>query len=732
MRTRETLIAIAVAAAFAPARAQEMNAAELARPDSTARLGAGITTGNERDRTIFGQYNGLRENRTHLLLDLDYVKRDDATGLWTIVRGRDLGLESREAGVTLQRQGDWRVNADFSEIVHHEIRTVDSGMLGAGSTNPQVVRLAAPGLGTDNDFSLRRKIFGLSGDKWVTSALQFEVAFKNEDKTGTRTWGRGYDCAAYVCSATQNAGNQRWAVLMIPEPVNFNTKQVDAKANWTGGKLFLSAGYYGSFFTNANGNVAPLVPSALNGPTGVLTPLSPAVAGGTSLQNVLQLPMALYPDNQAHQLYLTGNYGWTPRTRSTFKLAYTHATQDEDFGSMGFTGLPAVTRTNLGGVLNTTLAQFGTTSRITDKFSLLGNLRWEKRSDHTPIALYNIENTARWDNAHIGNQKLNARLEGAYLLPLGVRATAGIDYDKIQKELPGSDVTVAGLSAMRGSTHETTYRLDFRRSISETLTGSVGVSHAVRSGSGWYSLANVPAQGVTYGGTYDYSQIYQRTGTFPFDVADRKRDKVKATADWSPMERFSLQFVGEAARDFYDPPSQNSLRYGGMNMVSMDAAYTLTERWKLSGFWSYGYQIMGEDDRAAYVADIKDINMTWRVGIAGKPTGVLQVGANITRTIDATTYALSPDVASTATNIAQNNVGLPPVIFSDTRYSAYAQYALNKRSDVRLDVIHARTRLEEWAWGYNGVPFTFSDNTTVMINPHQHVTFVGASFIYKF
>ena len=738
MKTREKLlaratIAIAVLAAFSPARAQDSDAAALARPESTARLGVGITPGNERDRTIFGQYNGLRENNTHLLLDLDYVKRNDATGMWTIVRGRDLGLESRDAGVTLQKQGDWRLNADFGEIVHREIRTINSGILGADSTTPQIVRLAAPGLGSDLDFSLRRKAFGLSGDKWVTSSLQFEVAFKNEDKTGTRMWGRGYDCAAYVCGAlAQSATNQRWAVIPVPEPVNFNMKQIDAKANWTSGKLFVSGGYYGSFFTNANGNVMPTVPASLNGPTGLLAPLAPAAAGGTSLQGVLQLPMALYPDNQAHQFYVSGNYGWTQKTRSTFKLAYTRATQDEDFGKMGFTGLPAVTRSSLGGVLNSTLAQLGTTSRITDKFSLLGNVRWEKRSDHTPIALYNIENTARWDNAHIGNQKLNAKFEGSYLLPLGVRATAGIDYDKLQKELPGADVTVAGLSALRGSTHEVTYRVDLRRSISETLTGSVGVSHSDRSGSGWYSLANVPAQGVFYGGTYSNEQILQRTGTFPFDVADRKRDKVKAMADWLPMERLSLQFAAEAGRDLYNPPSQNGLRYGGMDLVSLDAVYTLTERWKLSGYWSIGDTIMGEDDRANYVADIKNRNTTWRIGIAGKPTGALEVGANITRTIDATTYSLSADAATSPANIAQNNLGLPPVIYSDTRYSLFTKYALNKQSDLRLDVMRVYTRLEEWAWGYAGVPFTFSDNTTVTVNPHQHVTFVGASFIYKF
>src|SRR6185436_2513446 len=103
--TRSAL-AVAVVAAFAPARAQETDAAALKRPDSQVRLGVGITPGNERDRTIWGQYNGMREGDTHLLLDLDYVKRSDETGFWTTLRGRNLGLETRDIAATLQKQGD--------------------------------------------------------------------------------------------------------------------------------------------------------------------------------------------------------------------------------------------------------------------------------------------------------------------------------------------------------------------------------------------------------------------------------------------------------------------------------------------------------------------------------------------------------------------------------------------------------------------------------------------------
>ena len=52
-------------------------------------------------------------------------------------------------------------------------------------------------------------------------------------------------------------------------------------------------------------------------------------------------------------------------------------------------------------------------------------------------------------------------------------------------------------------------------------------------------------------------------------------------------------------------------------------------------------------------------------------------------------------------------------------------------AEVGLDLVHDRTRLNEWTWGYNGVPFLYSDNTTVSLNPNQNVTFVGVRYIYR-
>src|SRR5690348_14616305 len=88
----QTAMALSALGAFATAGAQESpNSAGLRVPESWTSAGIAHLTGDARDRTIWGQYNGLREHDNNLLLDADVVKRNEQTGFWTTFRGRDMG-----------------------------------------------------------------------------------------------------------------------------------------------------------------------------------------------------------------------------------------------------------------------------------------------------------------------------------------------------------------------------------------------------------------------------------------------------------------------------------------------------------------------------------------------------------------------------------------------------------------------------------------------------------------
>jgi MtrB/PioB family decaheme-associated outer membrane protein len=769
---KRTLVSLAVVAACTPALAQS-DAAELTTPDSTVSIGAGYIDGGKRDASLSGQYNGRRAESGVLQLDIDSTKRDDASGVVMIIKGRNLGLENRDFTFAREKQGDWKYSLDYSELVRRDPRTVNTGMTGLGTTTNTVVRLggttltsaAAPGTGADQDFKLKRVGLGLTGEKWINSNLQFEVSFKNEDKTGDRSISRGYDCAAYVCSTTQNATNQKWALLLLDEPVNSTTKQLEIKLNYAGQGFNVSTGYYGSFYSNANGSLRAVVPAALNNPLGNLSNLNGAVAGtviaggGTSLRDVMQLPMALAPDNEAHQLYVSGNARLSATTQATFKYAYTHATQTEDFAGAGLTGAPAGV-TNLGGVIDTNLLQLGVTSRPIPKLTLLANLRYEDKDDHTPEALYNVEGGTNpaappaninrsWFNYRASSTKLNGKLEASYQLPADTRGTVGLDYSTYDRPVPVSitEEELAGLGAVRAKNEETGYRLELRRSMSETLTGAIGYSNAKRTGSDWTSLSNSAAfvaAGLGYGKTAPASRFIalNATNAFPMNMADIDREKVKLSANWTPSEQLEIQFYAENGVDKNVTAASavaggKGWRETGSSIYSVDAKYALSDTWKLTGYVSQGMQDLKVTHSTGYIADIKSNSDAYGLGVVGSPTGRLEVGADVVYLNDTTKYglAVSPSatgVPATGNNPLQAAIGLPDVVYQTTTLSLYAKYALDKKSSIKAVLVSQQAKLNEWSYGYNGVPFVYSDSTTVSLKQDQMTNFFGVAYVMKF
>lgn len=780
-----SVVALAALAACCSAQSQDSALAQQTTPESSITVGAGAVGGAQRDRALIGQYNGLRPNSAYGQLELDIQQRDDASGTWTTLQGRDLGLNDRDLSISREQQGAWKLSADYSELVRHDPRSVNTGMLGAGTTTPTVVRLATPGSGAELNFQMKRVGLGLAGSMWINPQLQLDISFKTEDKTGERRFGRGYDCAAYVCSGTQSATSQKFALLMMAEPVDATTRQIESRLNFSGDKVSLSAGYYGSFFSNANGSMAATVPGSLNNPSGGLaalfgaTPAGAITAAGTSLQNVLGLPTALAPDNQAHQLYLQGHYAWTPTTRSTFKYAYTHATQNQDFSSMGLANAPAGV-SNLGGVVDTTLVQLGLTARPAPMLSLLGNLRYESRDDRTPLAYYNVEgatlasavsaaspNLPVWTNANGETRKMVGKLEASYRLPDGYRATLGADYESMDRGHFTPTDNLNGLSAVRDKTTENGYRLELRRAMSETFNASLGVGRSSRSGSDWLSFysinngvagtgaatatATLPNTGVIDSACI-ISQVtpanlgtcpVTRTNIYPYTMMDRTRDKVKLSGDWSPVESLSLQLMLEDGKDRYSGPTEKGLSATASTLYSADASYAMSEAWKLSGYWSSGIQhLKVAQGNLGYLADIKASNSTVGFGLLGKPSARLELGLSLSRGNDVTRYGLAVDpgtpplTAANLTTLAFNNaqaaLGLPDVKFRVDNIKLFARYEVDKNAALRLSLSRQSLTLDEWSWGYDGKPFVYSDNTTVNMNQRQSVNLLGVSYIYRF
>jgi len=720
------LLALIVLAAFGSAHAAGKDdddddaVARLIKPESTVGMGLGVVSG---DKEVFSQFNGLRKNDNNLLLDFNIVKLDSEAGFWTSFEGRNLALDNRELRFSQQKQGDWKYSAEYNEITRHDFRTINTGLLGAGTATPTVVSLSTPGTGTDLNLDIQRKGVTLGAEKWLTSGLMFEATFKNEKKEGARLSGTGLLCSEIPLLSRFPCSSTTGALLMLPEPINSTIRQIDAKLNFSDEALMLSGGYYGSFYTNENGSLNPTITGNLYNPNGSV--LNTGAAPGSTLAGYLQQPIALSPDNQAQQFYVSGSYAFTPTTHTTFKYTHNRATQNEDFAKMGLTGTPAGV-SNLGGVVDSSLAQLGLTARPMDELSMLANVRYENKQDKTPLANYVMDNTgaAYTNDLNNSSKKLTSKLEASYKLPDNNRATLGIDYATVHRDRPvvSSDTPdlALALSALRENTRELGYRAELRHSMSETLNGAVSYVHSKRDGDSWLSLTpGFPA--------VSDAAIYNATGTFPMTMMDRKRDKLKLSVDWVASEDLSLQFMVENGKDKYSAPTEKGLHDTGMSSYGIDATYSLSENWKLTGYMNQGNQTLNVDHSSGYMAELENVNTSWGFGLTGKASDQLSVGGDLSYMDDTNRYK-----ESLSSGAALVGGGLPDVTYRVTKLKLFGKYALEKNADIRVDMVHQSAKFDEWSWGNNGTLFAYSDNSTVSMKQSQSVTFLGASYIYKF
>lgn len=718
---KQKLLVIALLVAFGPASADDAAVAKLTSPDTASvSAGAGGVVGDQAERTIFGQYNGWSNHTGGLLLDFELIQRDDLTGTWLHAEGRDLGLDSRELSFSRDKQGDWKYSAQYSELVRHDPRTINTGLQGVGGTGLTVNTLTASGTGTSQNVDIKRRSYALGFEKWINPNLMLEASLKSEKKDGTRLSGLGAYCSNIITG--ERCATTMGALLTMPEPISATTHQLDVKANFSGKNYVLTAGYYGSVYSNDLGAMQ------FNPITGTLldlagTPFSPG-SGANTLGSLLSQPVALSPDNQAYQVYLDGSYSVTPTVRTTFNYSYTHASQNQSFSGAGLTagaGLPD----NLGGVVDTTLLQVGATARPLPKLSLLANVRYEDTNDKTPQALYG----GTYSNALNSSERVTSKAEGSYQLPQNVRATFGADYTWVKRDLPavGSTVLIipsSSLTSVRESTEELVYRAELRKSMSETVNASIAYSQSNRVGSHWINLSGPSTLYNTYQ-EMRYGDVYAVTGVFPTYMMDRDRDKVRVMVDWAPDSKTSLQFSLEDGKDSYSAPTTKGLHSTDMRSLGIDAAYTLSANWKLSGYFNYGEQGLLVDHSGGYIADVNNTSTSFGLGVAGKVNGQIQVGGDLSYLDDRTSYGLGSGNTQAAG-------ALPDVTYKSLALKLFGTYALNADADIRVDLVHQRVTFNEWTWASSSVPFAYSDNSTVFMQPSQNVSYLGVKYVYRF
>ena len=693
MKARDTLrmagMAAALMAAFDTAQAQGVEVQVPFALNVDAGM-AGIGLGYSLDDAPrFGMYNGITKEGYYGLFDFNLVDRDDATGTWNWLSGRNLGLDSPQARYEHSQQGNWGYYLDYSKITRNEPYTVTTAVGGIGSPNLRIP--TTPTAGAPVDLRTKREAIGVGFDKFLYGNWDLQVRFRNEEKEGARIFARGTTGAGPVGSFG--------AFEFAPEPINSATRQVEAKIGYNDSKLQLSGGYYGTAYNNQY--------SGLN--------FTGGLAGLSSFT-----PIALPPDNQSQQLYLSGGYGFTSTTRGTFKLARTKATQEAGFVSP--VPLAPGIGDNLMGRVDTTLVQAGITSRPIPKLTLLADLRYDDRDDKTPVLVYLTPptSTSNGENEPRSILTKTGKVEASYLLPASFRLTGGIGYEEKKR-----NVSAVRVVSARETTEETSYRLELRRMMSETVTGALAYVHSDRDGS--------PFQQTTVlAGTSGSNLIA------PIHLADRKRDKVRLSVNWAPIEPLNLQFVVEEAKDSYSgrDGSNLGLREGRAQNYSVDAAYTFSEQLQANAWYSINNTRAEQSTCVSasaigvcpavgatpiWGATLQNLSSSFGIGVRDKPQSDLEIGADLSYSDIKDEYRMD--------TIAGNPVtSLPDISTMLTRVNLFARHAFQKNSGIRIDYIYDRYQTNDWTWSN----WMYADGTRITQDPDQQVTFFGVSYYYRF
>jgi len=712
---RLTVLSASLLTMFQPVHAQDATVEELKKPDSFLSIGGGYWT---KDRPQEGQYDGMQKGQGYGLFDFDLVKRDDQTGTWLTLRGRDLGLDTRELRGEWLRQGHMGAYLEYNRIPRESPYTFYTNLNGLG-TATQTVPSGTTALGTSEVHpGTKRDIWDVGFYRNLMPGLEFRASFKNEEKDGYRNWGRG------------------GAPEFVVEPINSTTRQFESKLQYNVGKLQLEGGYLGSWYDNNAGGY-------------VDTRTNPFAA---NTQYFLTLPL----NNEAHQAFFNGGYNFTPTTRATFKVQYTHATAEENLATKSIPGLSlASSPNNLGGEVNTTLAQIGFTSRPLKDLGVLANLRYYHTQEKTPQARYvwtgtgapnvdrcNIDQTCV-DNTPLSFKTWSGKLEANYRLPMDFNLIGGVERSDQDRTIPVgiNSIDPSGVDrqryvAFRANLDETTYRVQLRRPMGEMVTGSIAYLYSKRDGS-------------------DYSRTNESESDEinPMHIADRKRNRWRGTLDWTPVDRLSFTFNVEDARDDYTTSDSRpyGLTDGKAQLFSIDASYAINDKWSFNAYLSYD---KSEANQRAIRAgsntltwlekdgELQDKGFGFGLGIRGAVSEKIKVGAD-TQYIR-TKSSFNEPVTVIPVAGAPNNVLYPAGVTGPlddvenklTRIRLFAAYAIQKNGELRFDAVYERYKTDDWTWQFaNGNSFVYgatTDGTVVSQQPNQQSNFFSVRYIYKF
>jgi len=512
---------LAVLAATTVNAVAQTTAASQTTPQKKVEFGVG---GVSDDSLKFGEYNGLQNSGPYGLAGFDLrggaAYNSSNTWRWRFT-GTNLGLENRNLSAEFGKQGKFRFNFVYDELLANRSDSYQTPYLGTGTMNltlpsnwikptvpqnnanninfrsfdpvagtgsvynssgvltpptaAQLATLAAIRAADVPDYhnvnlSTKRTRFDAGFSFSPNDQWDLPVSFSHEHKSGLKALG------AVSSQVSENAA-------ILPEQIDFDTTQANASVVYKHQKLFVTAAYYGSFFHDNNTSMTWQDPA---NPAKIAT-------------------MASEPSNQFNQFSVTGGYKISANTKFVVNGSYGRNTQNDAFlgpataanGQLAF-GLPSP---SLQGVVLTSAFGAKLTARPNKKWDLSAAYKYDNRENQTPVHTYLFQdanesksgvsafaglnglpatlgsNTNIYQNRAYSKQTNQLNLQSEYAIAKKQWLQTGYDWQRIDRRCSGAWINCADAP----TTHENTLRAEWRKSMGN-LTARLGYAYSWRRG----------------------------------------------------------------------------------------------------------------------------------------------------------------------------------------------------------------------------------------------------------
>ena len=477
------------------------------------------------------------------------------------------------------------------------------------------------------DLHTDRKRDDVGIDVNLTKHWELTASFRQETQNGLQPIG------AITSAVAENS-------VILPNVIDTRTDQFNLGLQYGAPKGFAQVSYYGSVFTN---HIRGLSWQDPNAPNGVAT-LSSApsnqfhqlnVGGGYNFLPTLKVTGDVsYGRNTQNEAFLTDPsmplgvpesslHGLVITEAANLKLVMRPMSRMNVIVHYKYDDRENRTPINTFVFYDVNMTKSATASPFNAALGLAPN---------TLGSNVNI-----FDNRPESFKKNQVDLDADYVLRPGQKLAAGFQWQDTKSDCDGSWINCVNADDMV----ERTLHADWHASFQESVNAGINYSYAQRrvnyDPNAWLALvpmANVIPGAPTVGATTSVYGYLTQTGLtgwgpvapFPttpltgnaaifspnnnivpqslygardnvselpgmrrFDMANRDRNRVRASLDWQATERFSAQGTLELSDDQYDQ-SIYGLQRATNWAASLDATYTVSERLVVNAFYTHDDQ----------------------------------------------------------------------------------------------------------------------------------------------